>query len=77
MTYKKNIELNEKQIKEGYNRVKTKVKELRRGYKNAVDTGRRSGSGRLVHDHFDQLQEIWDVFKTPIHRGKGFLAHVE
>ena len=59
MTSKKNIELNEKQIKEGYNRVKTKVKELRRGYKNAVDTGRRSGSGRLVHDHFDQLQEIY------------------
>ena len=67
MTYKKNIELNEKQIKEGYNRVKTKVKELRRGYKNAVDTGRRSGSGRLVHDHLYQLQEIWGDVPQYVH----------
>ena len=41
----------EKQIKEGYSRVKIKIKELRRGYKNAVDTGSRSGSGKLVSEN--------------------------
>ena len=49
----------EKKIKEGYNRIRVKTKELRSGYKTAVDKGRRSGSGRLVHEHFDLLTEIW------------------
>ena len=38
---------------------KVKVKELRRGYKNAVDAGTRSGNGKIVKDYFDGLQKIW------------------
>lgn len=57
--YKRRIDRLEKMKKDGYNRVKAKIKELRAGYKTAIDKGTRSGSGRLVHEHFDKLQEIW------------------
>ena len=43
LTYKRKIESQEKQQKEGYKRIKNKVKELRRGYKNAIDRGQRLG----------------------------------
>ena len=59
LTYKWKIETQEKQQKEGYKLIKNKVKELRRGYKNAIDRGQRSGSGRLIEDNFDRLKEIW------------------
>ena len=39
--------------------MKNKIKELRRGYKKAIDAGTRSGSGRLVKENFELLQEIW------------------
>ena len=54
LTYKRKMESQEKQQKEGYKRIKNKVKELRRGYKNAIDRGQRSGSGRLIEDNFDR-----------------------
>lgn len=57
--YKRRIERLEKMKKDGYTRVKAKIKELRAGYKVAIDKGTRSGSGRLIHDNFDKLQEIW------------------
>ena len=56
---KRKSETEEKQMKEGYSRVKIKIKELRRGYKNAVDTGSRSGSGKLVLENFELLREVW------------------
>ena len=59
MEYKQIVDRLEKQRKEGYNRVKAKVKELRRGYKTAVDQGTRSGSGRLVKENFELLKDIW------------------
>ena len=57
--YRRKIQQFEKLKKEGYNRVKSKIKELRAGYKVAVDKGTRSGSGKLVYDHFEKLQQIW------------------
>ena len=59
LTYKRKIEFQEKQQEEGYKCIKNKVTELRKGYKNAIDTGARSGSGRLIEDNFDRLKEIW------------------
>ena len=56
---KRKSDTEKKQIKEGYSRVKIKIKELRRGYKNTVDTGSRSGSGRLVSENFELLRGIW------------------
>ena len=57
--YKRKIDRKLKAKQDGYTRVKNKIKELRRGYKKAIDTGTRSGSGRLVKENFDILQEIW------------------
>ena len=59
LEWKIKSETEEKQRKEGYSRVKIKIKELRRGYKNAVDTGSRSGSGKLVSENFELLRDIW------------------
>ena len=43
---------NEK-IRKGYGRVKEKVKESRQAFSQAVTT--RSGSGKIVFDHYDRL----------------------
>ena len=56
---KRKSEIEEKQIKEGHSRVKIKIKKPRRGYKNAVDTGSRPGSGKLVSENFELFQGIW------------------
>ena len=59
VVYKRKRQQMEKCKKEGYNRIRSKIKELRSGYKLAVDKGSRSGSGKLVCDHFEKLQQIW------------------
>ena len=59
LTYERKIESQEKQQKEGCKRIKNKVKELRRGYKNAIDRGQRSESGRLIEGNFDRLKKLW------------------
>ena len=59
LMYKRKIERLEKLRKEGYKRIKNKIKELRRGYKKAIDSGTRSGSGRLIQENFEILKEIW------------------
>ena len=46
-------------IKKGYNRVQEKLKEIRQSFSKAVTTGSRSGSGKIVLEHFDQLVRIW------------------
>jgi hypothetical protein len=46
-------------IKKGYDRVKEKIKSLRQDYRNAVNTGERSGSGRMIRDNWEDLMEIW------------------
>ena len=46
LTYERKIESQEKQQKEGCKRIKNKVKELRRGYKNAIE------------GNFDRLKKI-------------------
>ena len=61
---KRKSETEEKQTKERYSRVKIKIKELRRGYKNVVDTGSRPGSGKLDSESFELLREIWGGSST-------------
>ncbi|KAJ7387351.1 hypothetical protein OS493_004342 [Desmophyllum pertusum] len=46
-------------IKKGYNRIQEKLKEIRQNFANAVTTGSRSGSGKIVLEFFDQLKQIW------------------
>ena len=46
-------------IKQGYLRIKEKIKNVRQDYRNNVVQGRRSGSGKFVHDYWDLLKELW------------------
>jgi len=46
-------------IKKGYSRVMEKIKELRQKFSNAVTTGSRSGSGKLVMEFYDVMVKIW------------------
>ena len=48
-----------KLILQGYNRVLEKVKILRQGFSKAIIAGTRSGSGKLVYNHYDNLWDIW------------------
>ena len=48
-----------KLIKHGYFRIKEKIKNVREDYRNAVVQGRRSGSGKFVHDYWNLLKELW------------------
>ena len=40
-------------------RVQSKIKKIKAGYRKAVDTGRKSGGGRLVASFYDKYCEIW------------------
>ena len=42
------VERDNENIKKGYGRVKEKVKEIRQSFSQAVTTGSRSGSGKIV-----------------------------
>ena len=46
-------------LTKGTNRVKEKVKELRQNFSKAVISGTRSGSGKIVFEHYDKFTEIW------------------
>ena len=46
-------------IKKAYNRVQEKLKEIRQNFSTAVTTGSRSGSGKIVLEHFEELKLIW------------------
>ena len=45
-------------IKKGYQRVQEKLKEIRQNFSVVVTTGRRSGSGKIVLDFYDELVKI-------------------
>ena len=47
-------------IKKGYSRVMKKIKELRQKFSNAVTTGSRSGSGKLVMEFYDVMVKMWE-----------------
>jgi hypothetical protein len=40
-------------------RIASKIKDLRKKYKKAVDSGRRSGGGRTVASFYDVCNSIW------------------
>ena len=54
-----NVQECQRLVKRGYSRVMEKIKKLRQSFSNAVITGSRSGSGKLVAEHYDQLVTIW------------------
>ena len=46
-------------IKRGYTRVQEKHKEIRQKFSEAVTSVRRSGSGKIILEFYDQLVQIW------------------
>lgn len=48
-----------KLVNRGYQRIREKIKDLRQGFSKAVLNGTRSGSGKMVYDHYDKLKQIW------------------
>ena len=53
---KTRFESEKKTIKNGYDRIKTKVKEIRPNYRKAVSEERRSGSRKIVRDNWEKLK---------------------
>ena len=58
-TYKARHNKEAETVKTGYNRIKEKVKSIRQDYSRAIVSGTRSGSGRVVQAHYDDLSTIW------------------
>ena len=56
---KKEFKQQSKLLFRGKNRVMEKIKEIRQKFSKAVISGSRSGSGKLVFEHYDQLVSIW------------------
>ena len=47
-----------KKIKQGYKNIMEKIKKIRLSFSNAVTNGRRSGSGKIVLEHYDTLTNL-------------------
>lgn len=71
----KQREQEKKLIKKGYQRIHEKLKEIRQNFSVAVTTGRRSGSGKIVLEFYDQLVQIWGG--TPATQPLSFGANTE
>ena len=51
-------EENEK-IRKGHVRIQEKIKDIRQNFSKAVVAGTRSGSEKIVFEHYDKLVQIW------------------
>ena len=47
------------QIKQGYKRIMKKIKMIRQSFSHAVINGRRSGSGKIVLEHYGTLIDLF------------------
>ena len=51
--YRKEVEAQKEKMRSGYQRIKENIKSVRQDYRNAVNKGTRSGSGKIVQDNYD------------------------
>ena len=56
---RKELEAQKTKIRNGYQRIKEKIKSIRLEYRSAVNKGTRSGSGKSVQENYDLLTDIW------------------
>ena len=56
---KERVKLSKELISKGTKRIMEKVKEIRQSFSKAVISGRRSGSGKIVFEFYDQLVLLW------------------
>ena len=57
--WEKQIKLDQELIKRGYNRVLEKIKDISQNFANAITTGRRSGSRKIVMEFYEELVKLW------------------
>ena len=57
--YKDNLVKERDMIRKGKERVREKIKGIRQDFSKAVVKGSRSGSGKIVYEHWDTLISIW------------------
>ena len=57
--WEKQKKLHQELIKRGYNRVLEKIKNIRQNLANAVTSGRRSGSEKIVMEFYEKLVKLW------------------
>ena len=55
-----------KAVRAGYVRIKAKTKEIHQNYRKAVTEWQRSGSGRVVCDHWEELKALWGGSPAPV-----------
>ena len=60
------VEKERMSIKNGYGRIKTKAKEIRQNYRNAIGEGQRSGSCKNVCNNWDKLRKYLGRFACNI-----------
>ena len=53
------VKTEKEKIKRGYSRVQERVKNLRQKFSEAVTVFRRSGSGQIKTEYYDELVKIW------------------
>ena len=46
-------------IRRGHTRVRDKIRSLRHGFRDCVTQNTRSGSGKIIDEHFEALQAVW------------------
>ena len=56
---KERVKLSKELTLKGTKRIIKKVKEIRQSFSKAVISGRRSGSGKIVFEFYDQLVLLW------------------
>ena len=65
---KKEFLINQKKenslIQKGHQRIQEKVKEIRQSFSKAVTAGKRSGSGKIVYEYYDELVRIWGGYPS-------------
>ena len=52
------------QIQKGHQRIQEKVKEIRQNFSKAVTKGKRSGSGKLIYEFYDEMVHIWGGYPS-------------
>ena len=57
--YTKQNKAENKLIKKGFSRIKGKIEDIRQNVSQAVTNGRQCGSGKIVFEHYDELDVIW------------------
>ncbi len=67
----KKAKLQREQIKKCYGRVQEKIKEIHQNFSSVVVNERKSGSGKIVFEHYDNMFKIYGgtASSQPINAG--------